>query len=363
MFFHSLLAFQPFFFIASMTPRSPLRQLLQEQQEPFELEEYLFERDYSRKSFSRGSGSGFACSSGKFDNIMKFGKGFVEINKVLRNTCKKLVSINRKQQTKDLGKSGWILSVGCKRVAESENFLSPCSSRKKSSSFSRKDNKKTSSSKRRHHATSSTSNTFEAPEPCNLQILKGAAGKKVVSRSMKSRHENREAGSDSIIPARLNNNQLRNGIPLQKKVPDDSILSATLSELLLYSAAMEKPSGIETAELQELVTSNTTSQLLIFKRVIHQTKQLLFYCVGEVVEAHSKHGRHIDSEEARRLIHEKETTGKKANLSNSLNSDYLLSAAEWWDLKPQKQLIGAEIGALILEEIINEVVTELIDNQ
>ena len=121
---------------------------------------------------------------------------------------------------------------------------------------------------------------------------------------------------------------------------------------------MEKPSGIETAELQELVTSNTTSQLLIFKRVIHQTKQLLFYCVGEVVEAHSKHGRHIDSEEARRLIHEKETTGKKANLLISRMVGF-----EWWDLKPQKQLIGAEIGALVLEEIINEVVTELIDKQ
>lgn len=153
-----------------MTPGSPLRQLLQEQQEPFELEDYLFERDYSRKSLSRGSG--FACSGGKLDSIMKFGKGFVEINKMLRNSCKKLVSINRKQQTKDVGKNGWTFNVGCKRVAESENFSSPSSFQKKFVSFSGKDNEETSSSTRRRHTNSSSSDTLETPEPCNLQVLK-----------------------------------------------------------------------------------------------------------------------------------------------------------------------------------------------
>lgn len=172
-----------------------------------------------------------------------------------------------------------------------------------------------------------------------------------------------KTGKQSSFRARPNHNRLRNGIPLQKKVPEDSILSATLWELLLYSAATEKTSGIETAaELQDIVTSNPASQLLISKRVIHQTKQLLFDCVREVVEAHSKQGRHMDSEEAGRVICEKEATGEEANLSNLLNSDYLFSAAEWRDLKPQKQLIGAEIGDLVLEEVINEVLTELIDN-
>lgn len=153
-----------------MTTKSPLRQLLQEQQEPFELEDYLFERDCSRKSLRRGSG--FACSGRKLDSIMKFGIGFAEINKMLRNTCKKLVSITRKQQTKDLGKSGWIFSVGCKRVAESENYLSPCSSRKMFSSFSGKYNQETSSTTRSCRAHSSTSDNFNTPESCNLQVLK-----------------------------------------------------------------------------------------------------------------------------------------------------------------------------------------------
>ncbi|XP_038897378.1 uncharacterized protein LOC120085471 isoform X2 [Benincasa hispida] len=329
---------------ASMTPRSPLRQLLQEQQEPFELEDYLFERDYySRKSLS--SGSGFACSGGKLDSIMRFGKGLVEINKMLKNSCKKLVSINKKQQTKDLGKNGWIFSVGCKRVAESDNFSSPCSSQKMVCSVSEKDNEETSPPTRRQHANSSTSNTFQAPEPCNFQVLK----------DMKT-------GKRSLIQARPNDDRLCNGIPLQKKVPEDSILSATLWELLLYSAATEKTSDMETAELQELVTSNPASQLLISKRVIHQTKQLLFNCVREVVKAHSKQGSRMGSEEARRIICEKEAIGKEANLSNLLFSDYFLSAAEWRDFKPQKQLIGTEIGEFILKEIINEVVTELTDN-
>ena len=171
MFFYSPLTFQTLFLIASMTPRSPLRQLLQEQQEPFKLEEYLSERDYySRKSLSRGSG--LACSGGKLDSIMKFGKGFMEINTLLKNSCKKLVFINRKQQNKDLGKNGWIFSVGCKRVAESDNFLSPCSSRKTVHSVSGKDDEETLSSTRGRHANSSTSNTFEAPEPCNFQVVK-----------------------------------------------------------------------------------------------------------------------------------------------------------------------------------------------
>lgn len=149
-------------------------------------------------------------------------------------------------------------------------------------------------------------------------------------------------------------NRLCKGIPLKKKVTEDSILSATLWELLLYSAATEKTSSIGTAELQELVTSNPASQLLISKRVIHQTKQLLFDCVREVVEAHSKRGRHLGSEEA---------TVEEANLLNLLNSDFLDSVAEWRDLKQQKQLIGTEIGEIVLKEIINEVVTQLIDNQ
>ncbi|XP_004141295.1 uncharacterized protein LOC101203076 isoform X1 [Cucumis sativus] len=354
MFFYSPLTFQTLFLIASMTPRSPLRQLLQEQQEPFKLEEYLSERDYySRKSLSRGSG--LACSGGKLDSIMKFGKGFMEINTLLKNSCKKLVFINRKQQNKDLGKNGWIFSVGCKRVAESDNFLSPCSSRKTVHSVSGKDDEETLSSTRGRHANSSTSNTFEAPEPCNFQVVKAAAGKKLVSRSMEPRKR-------SLIRARSNDNRLRNGIPLQKKVPEDSILSATLWELLLYSAATEKTSGIETAELPELVASNPASQLLISKRVIHQTKQLLFNCVREVVEAQSKQGSRIGSEEAGRIICEKEAIVKEANLSNLLFSDYLSSAAEWRDFKPQKQLIGTEIGEFILKEIINEVVKELIDN-
>lgn len=170
-FLYSPLAFQPLFFIPSMTPRSPLRQLLQEQQEPFELEDYLFERDnYSRKSLSRGSG--FACSGGKLDSIVKFGKGLVEINKVLKNSCKKLVAINRKQKTKDLGRNGWIFSVGCKGVTESDTFPSPCSTRKTDRSASGKDNAETSSSTRRQHANSSTSDTSQAPESCNRQVLK-----------------------------------------------------------------------------------------------------------------------------------------------------------------------------------------------
>lgn len=163
-FFHSPFVFQPLFFIESMTPTSPLRQLLQEQQEPFELEDYLFEREYySRKSSSRGSG--FACSGGKLDGVMKFGKGLVEINRMLRNSCKKLLSIHRKQQqTKDVGENGWFFSVSCKRVAESDNFLSPCSFQETLSS----DNEQTSP----YPANSSSSDTSGALQPCNLQVLK-----------------------------------------------------------------------------------------------------------------------------------------------------------------------------------------------
>ncbi|KAG7024317.1 hypothetical protein SDJN02_13131, partial [Cucurbita argyrosperma subsp. argyrosperma] len=327
-FFYSPFVFQPLFFIESMTPRSPLRQLLQEQQEPFELEDYLFEREwYSRKSSNRGSG--FGCSGGKLNGVMKFGKGFVEINKMLRNSCKKLLSIHRKQQqTKDVGENGWFFSVGCKRVAESDNFLSPCSFQTTLSS----DNEQTSP----YPANSSSSDTSGALEPCNLQVLK----------DMKT-------GKKSLIRARPNN-----GIPLQKQVSEDSILSATLLQLLLCSAATEKTSGTETAELQELVTSSPATQLMIPKRVIHQTKQLLFDCVREVVATHSKKG----SRKARRLICAKEAKGKEANLSNLVCSDYLFSAEEWRDFKPQKQLIGTEIGEFIVQEIINEAVTELIDN-
>lgn len=154
-----------------------------------------------------------------------------------------------------------------------------------------------------------------------------------------------------------------------KKVLEDSLSSAPSRELLFHSA-IEKSSC---TGLQGLNESNPPSQFLKLKRVLQQTKKLLFDCVRDVVETHVRNERgqqhykeFLGSEELGMLICERikswrKQVGDKKKKNYLLDLDFMDSVEEWSDIEKQKTEVEMEIGDAILEEIKNELVTEMID--
>lgn len=131
----------------------------------------------------------------------------------------------------------------------------------------------------------------------------------------------------------------------------------------------QKESYTGVAELQGLGESHPSPQFLKSKRVLQETKQLLFDCVREVVESHAKNERgkqhekkFLGPEELGKLVCERITSWEK-QAGDETNTNYFLdSVEEWRAFKQQKREIEYEIGDTILEEIKNEIVTEMFDD-
>lgn len=120
--------------------------------------------------------------------------------------------------------------------------------------------------------------------------------------------------------------------------------------------------------MQGLGEPHPFPQFLKSKRVLQQTKQLLFDCVREVVESHVKKERgkqhykkFLGPEELGKLICERITSWGIQD-GDQKNTNYFLdSVEEWRAFEQQKKEIEFDIGDTILEEIKNEIVTEMID--
>lgn len=154
-----------------------------------------------------------------------------------------------------------------------------------------------------------------------------------------------------------------------KKVLEDSLSSVRSRELLFHSA-IEKSSCTGLLGLNE---SNSPSHFLKLKRVLQQTKKLLFDCVRDVVETHVRNERgkqqykeFLGPEKLGMLICERikswrKQVGDKKKKNYLLDLDFMDSVEEWSDFEKQKREVEMEIGDAILEEIKNELVTEMID--
>lgn len=163
------------------------------------------------------------------------------------------------------------------------------------------------------------------------------------------------------------NQPSKNCIVMTKKVSEDSILSASLWNLF-FNSATEKPSR---RELPELIKYKPAREFLKSKRVLQQTKQLLFDCVREVVETQSRekgqqNGReYLETQSVGKLICEKLKTwrrqsGRRVNITKLLESDYNDSVPEWNNFEQEIKDIALEIGDAVLEEIKEEIVTDMV---
>ncbi|XP_042498964.1 uncharacterized protein LOC122077181 isoform X2 [Macadamia integrifolia] len=192
--------------------------------------------------------------------------------------------------------------------------------------------------------------------------------------------EEKKAAS-TPIPNQLNN----------FRVTEDSILSASLWELLLQrSLAQKRGSGGTEAVLREFLgsegldsSSHSHSQYVKTKRLLQQTRQLLFDCVREAVEkyrtgsgrrrrrrCHGGLNRFVGPEELGRIICEEILVwGKQsvdiANVNQLIEADVSETMEEeGWSgfLNPHSHSIGNEIGLGIADAIMGEMSNEIVSD-
>ncbi|XVE95057.1 hypothetical protein REPUB_Repub02eG0063800 [Reevesia pubescens] len=357
-------------------PARKLGELLQEQQEPFILEVYLSERGCVKKDLtSAGNFIGCHGNSGKFFN--KYGsqnkskKGIPHFPKVLEVIlCNKLFTVKglrAKNSDDEDGKLGVTeMDRNNQETAEPDRFssassttvynscsdsdidgpLSPDNS-KSLKLYNQKKNKAAADAK---FQWSCTEDSKQYSPQSVLEEISTSTGSPL----------------DNIKTARRVSSTRQKSFFLPKLITEDSILSASLWHLLLQTTPAEKSSC---AKLQEPDRSNL-SPFSISKRVLQQTKQLLFDCVRELAdnkhEKEEKGKEFLGAEEIGKVICEKtKGWGKRcedeSNIMQLLELDVMDSTQEWNDYKSQKKDIGLLIGNAIVKEITTEVVMDMIN--
>ncbi|OVA09422.1 protein of unknown function DUF4378 [Macleaya cordata] len=399
-----------------------LSELLQEQQEPFHLDVYLLERGYSKKKLNFDGTVG-CCPpenppSGKdlkrlASYSSKRRKGNQNYPNILRSVLNKLTSVydNRKSsrnfnsRTNDHGKyhvSKMSSSTNGRnyQVAELDRFSS-ASSMTLFDSCSESDGEEFSHQTfQENPISSSPADTYKPNlELHNLLEQEGTTGRTNQWGCMEDSSKQHSPVSvleelpfDEIVQSSSRTSYKKkikstnSSLILPKKITDDeSIFSASLWELLVH-ALIEKQGfcgGItEVVQQEELILGSTanSSQFFKTKRVLEQTKQLLFDCVREAVE--NNHERNSGKRiRMRRNVHEMlggedvgkiiceqiclwgKQSGNITNITQIISSDFCVSTEEWMsETQPQiRENIGVEIGDAILEEIKNEIVTDMIE--
>ncbi|GAB4852401.1 hypothetical protein Ancab_016593 [Ancistrocladus abbreviatus] len=360
-----------------------LSELLQEQQDPFILEVYLFERGYSRRCSKLGCSYG--CCSAKSSKFFKKSAKYGLQNRrkglnIARAFRDKLASVNRILRGKNsCVKDGNIKDDAEKRwrekeVQEPERFSSD-SCTTVSNSCSETDTE-----------TEDTSiNVSQRPSQFNNDAIESVTGRMLLWRLIE---DSKQCSPDSVLdqiealpvynvrhdgtieheaPASTS------GFSFPEKVTEDSILSASLWELLVQSRR-EKPSCPFAEGLLGHSEKSPCSQYMNSKKAMQQTKQLLFDCVREVAETHGrKQGREqsaqqlIGPEEIGMIIFQNlrawgKQSADETKIAQLIYSDVTGPMEKWNGIEVHRREIMVEIGELIFEEIKEEIVRDMIDH-
>ncbi|XWS21315.1 hypothetical protein CRYUN_Cryun30bG0045200 [Craigia yunnanensis] len=368
-------------------PARQLGELLQEQQEPFTLEDYLSERGCVGKNLT--SGANFICchgNSGKFlkksGSQNKSKKGIPHFPTALKVVCNKFFTIkglrSKKSDDEDGKPSVTEMDRNNQESAEPDRFSSAssttvynsCSDIDEPSMFA--DNPK-SDLKLHDEREKKVEKLYKTLYLLHKAVADTKFQWSCMEDSKQHSHQSvlEEISTSTGTP--LDNTRRvfstrQKSFFLPKLITEDSILSASLWNLLLQTTP-QKSSCAGLTELQGPDWSNSSS-LSISKRVLQQTKQLLFDCVRELVdnnhEKEEKRQEFLGSEEIGKVIVEKikgwgTRCGDESNIAQLLESDIMDSTQEWNDFESQKKDIGLVIGNAIAEEITNEVVVDMIN--
>ncbi|KAJ4824335.1 hypothetical protein Tsubulata_004298 [Turnera subulata] len=181
-----------------------------------------------------------------------------------------------------------------------------------------------------------------------VSVLDAASSSKKVSHFRPIQLEEEDASTSSAISG--------------GEIPDEeSIVSAFLWELLIKSL-IEKQSDVGTMELRETI-GPCFSRCMKSIRVLQQSKQLLFDCINEVIETHArknkrkKHAQEImGPQELRKIISNQICSWAKEGIGQQIRFDVSSILEDRDYLQEWERNIGEEIGDLIMDEMIQEVI-------
>lgn len=392
---------------SSMLPKTNqvkrLSELLEEEQEPFVLHEYLSERSYSKRSQNCDGGY---CTYSKGGNSSKDLKRLPDYelsnrrkkknkhhpSKVLRSVLNKLLTTVYHHHDNLKSAPLTVSNYNTRSNADLDNRFSSASSMTLFESSSEADTEElsaellyqvnsvsaltSSADNYKHNLTQQAQNEIPA-----RRVNQWGCMEETKQHSPVSVLE--ELLFDEVQPSprtTIHKKKIKSNFIRQEKksvITDESIFSASLWESLVHT-------------LTEKQGSSSSSNCLKTKRVQEQTKQLLFDCVRETVENYSNQGGKIvstsdsvrvhcghervllGSEDIGKIISEKiclwgKQAGNLTNITQLVKSDLSKreEEEEYWKETPQAQIrecIGNEIGDEILEDIKNEIVIELIQN-
>ncbi|KAI4337079.1 hypothetical protein L6164_015534 [Bauhinia variegata] len=359
-------------------PQKRLAEFLKEQQEPFILEVYLLERGYSKKwsLIPDRDNSGQNLERSASCGLIKKRKTLQQFSKVLTAVYKKLAfqkesrtssEAERRNEDETVPETGRVSQI----VLETERFSSASSSTVFNSCSEIEEEETwipTHDDNHSHDAKVPSVQATNSGKDHRRYIEDGPASfshSKMPSRRISISQKDETLDGD----VRRSEQRICScGVLLPRKMTEESLLSASLWGLLVHSAKKEGSS----VELREMLGPNF-SQVLKSKRVLQQTKQLLFDCVRQITlsiprkdKGHQGYKQFLGPEELGRLICAKtKEWGKQAsdqtNLTNLLTLDYLNSIDEWCDFQPHKNDISVEIADAIFERVSDETVSEIIE--
>ncbi|KAE8008161.1 hypothetical protein FH972_004701 [Carpinus fangiana] len=345
-------------------PAKKLREHLQEQQEPFSLDNYLSERRYKKRLSPDGrsfSSTNDLMRSRSYE-LNKGRKRILYGTKILASVISKRTPTNSQELSngnKDEDISHTIRRT--QQIAETNSFFSTESLNAYLSTESNVE--KLSLHSTRHHGFThaSTSMTFkfgnlkvETAADTTLHwismeddiILATASQMSEATSNKVCNFETKEApSSQSSIPCKIDSG--------------DSMVSASLWESLINSSIVKK-SHIGFAKLKG-ITWTASSQYLRNKRLSQQGKQLLFDSVKEALETHGRKGERekyaqdvAHPEDTKKIIYKQ--TGDFTNITHKMNFDLYSTLEDWSDFQQPERRIGREIGDAIMDEILKEMV-------
>ncbi|KAL2317862.1 hypothetical protein Fmac_031738 [Flemingia macrophylla] len=349
---------------ATSKPQKTLADFLHEQQEPFILEVFLSEREYSKRWNLNGDSETPTTSS-----LTKKKKALLSFYQVLKAVYNKL-AIHKERNNN-------LTIVHDQRNKQHEGALEPTlvnhivqlSSHRSSRMFN-------SCSDIDEEGTSILSHQdqplFYSHTLCNMGP-KRRQRKRCIEDSPELLRKIPECRVSNVSEdfRRMQQRMRHCGVILPKEMREDSLLSAAIWSSLLDESIKGRNCKRELRVL--LPGTNDVSQIPKSKRVLHKIKKMLFDCVEDIKitlptdEDRRKSYRQVmGPPEIGKVFRQRtEAWGQQeaiggGNFTCLLTLDYLNSIMEWSNYEPHMEDIGVEITDSILDNIKNEIVREMI---
>ncbi|KAL7116913.1 hypothetical protein ACP275_03G036200 [Erythranthe tilingii] len=321
-----------------------LVEFLQEQQEPFALDNYLLERGYSK--------GGSTITSSALRNSARF--------------LKKSASPGLRKRREIVPKCSEFVRAVCGRFVVLHNITNHNIKNRGNSNTRWEISEKQHANEEDKYYLSSTSGTTVFDSCSESDVGDDAHCSQVeVDAERKLKWRYMEDCNNKLCPVSILQ-ETKEGSPFHDKGESSttsfSQFKSKRTTTQYYYTSVEE-------ELQELVdVSSSYSQFIINKRALQQNKQLLIECVREVIKKYQKKdGKIFGTDELWKLVCENVWIWSKDSIDENsiihlLRYDLMESSLQEWstaDSDQHKEDLSMLIGDAVLEGIIDDFITTL----